>query len=233
MALQTRQKSNLGPNGLAEIRLLKEKVKVIFAEDGDIYELPLESWTDNEFYGDKPAGNYIVGLNKERTDFYFVKPPGDSTWYVRFKEFVRKGSDTPTPYIQKGGKTITTKDGGSFVTQDEMRAAYYLEILDPDGKYDGMSLWGNIPYIFEQATGTTHCELVGKKRQLELTERFLRVTGFDFVNDSIQYSPNVLPQLERMLQEKGAIFSVKTNEKGFVQEMSEVPVNFLPEELRK
>lgn len=224
MGLNIRKKSSLGPNGLAEVRLLKEKVKVIFEEDGDIYELPLDVWEE-----DRPAGNYVVGLNKDRTDIFFVKPPGGQTFYCKFQEFVRKGTDIPVPYIQKGGKTITTKTGGQFVTQDEMKAAYHLLIIDPGGKYDGMTLWGSIPYIFEQSPGAQICDIVGRKGQLERVEKFLRVTGFDFANDSIQYSPNVLPQLERMLQENDAIFLVTTNDKGFIQEMSEVPVNMLPE----
>lgn len=226
MGLDFRQKSGYGPNGLAEVRLLKEKVKVIF-EDGDIYELPLDSWPEG-----RPAGNYTVGLNKDRTDISFVKPPGGKTWYARFKEFKRDGSDIPVPYVEHGGKVMTNKDGGKWVTEDEMRAKYVFSILDPGGMYDDLTLTGNIPYIFEEKVGTSTAELVGKKGQLGRLEKFLRVTGFDFVNDTIQYSPNVLPQLERMLQEKGAIFSVTTNEKGFIAEMAEIPPAFLPKEMR-
>lgn len=218
-------KSSYGPNGLAEVRLLKEKVKVIFEEDGDIYELPLDAW-DKE----RPQGHYIVGLNKDRTDISFLKPPGKRTWYCKFQEFRRDGSDTPTPYIAHGG-VRHRKDGGTWIADDEMRFKYVFTILDPGGAYDGLTLVGNLPYIFEQKVGTTECEVLGKKGQLERMEKFLRVTGFDFTGDTLQYSPNVLPQLEKMLQDKGSIFSVTTNEKGFIDDMAEVPANFLPKNL--
>lgn len=226
MALSFKQKNNFGPIGLAEVRVLKEKVKILW-EDGDVDELPLEAWDEN-----RKAGNYMVGLNKERSDIAFLKPPGGQTWYCKFGQFKRDGqSETPEPYIEPGGPR-KNKDGGTWIADDEMRAKYELVILDPDGLYDGLTLVGNIPYIFEQKAGTKEVEMVGKKGQLARIEKFLRVTGFDFVNDTLQYSPNVLPQLEYLLQSKGAIFSVTTSDKGFIAEMAEVPARYLPEGLK-
>lgn len=223
--MEFRQKSSFGPNGLAEVRLLKDKVKVIF-EDGDIYELPKDGFPE-----DRKAGNYILGLDKDRTKVMFLKPVGGATYYAKFQEFKRDGTDIPNPYIQRGGPR-KSKDGGTWIADDEMRFKAILTVLDPGGQYDGLNLTATVPYVFEQKPGTTLVEAVGKKGQLERVEKFLRVTGFDFVNDTLQYSPNILPALERLLQEKGAIFSVTLNDKGFISEMAQVPAAFLPKDLK-
>jgi len=218
--METITKSSFGPNGLAEVRVLANKIKVIF-EDGDIYELPLEAWDTAR----KP-GNYYIGLNKDRTDIAFLNPPPGRTWTTRFREFKREGAEIPMPYVEPGGMR-QKKDGGTFYAESELRAKALLSILEPDGKYDGLTLTVIIPYIFDQSPNNPSATIMyGKKGQIARAERLLRLAGFDFATDQIPYSPNVLPFLETMLKERDRVFTATTNDKGFVTELGELPVGF-------
>lgn len=211
---------NFGPSGLAEVRVLANKVKIIFQEDGDLYELPLEGWPEG-----LDGGNYFVLLNKDRTEAVSVKPP-KGQYIAKFTKFKRpQGSEIPEPFIQRGGPR-RRKDGGSWWADDEMRYAAYFVIVD--GPYAGLQVSFQVPYIFSQKPGTTEAFMVGKQRQFTINEKFLRALGVDMLAFKLNYSPNVLPQLESMLLEKEAFVLLEVSDKGFVDNYSGLPAGFVP-----
>jgi hypothetical protein len=222
MPLPSQQVRSYGPSGPAEIRVLKNLVKVIFA-DGDLYELPLEGWPK-----ERPAGQYNVTLSKERDKVMFINAQA-GMYLGRYKGMPRpQGGENPEPYIERGGPR-KNKDGGSFYAQDEMRFKTQVEILDEDAHTDGLIITMSLPYLFEQAPGLPNAIIVGRKGQLARLNDGLKVLGYDPTTDEdIPYSPNVLPWLDRWLLVNRRVFQMTLNDKGFIASTSSVKETLLP-----
>lgn len=224
MAIQTKTKKSVGPQGLAEVRVLKNGLRVIFA-DGDTYEVSSEGW-------DHPTGKYQITLNETHDKILFASPPA-GTYLVRFREFGNRQNKTegnsgmPEPYIKRGGMR-QGKNGAAWFAPDELSVSAKLEVVDPGSPYKGLNIIYSFPYAFEVQPGTVFTMITAKATRLVKIEEFLRIAGLDFLNDDIPYSTNVLPWLENRLQSARKRFSVTLNEKGFVQTLTEIPDYLLP-----
>jgi hypothetical protein len=219
MAITTKIKKSVGPSGLAEVRTLKNGVRVIF-EDGDHYEVSSEGW-------DHPTGKYMITLSQERDRILFASPPGGS-YLVKFREFGnRQGkSETdngiPEAYIKRGGQR-TGKNGATWFAKDELSVSCKLEVVDPTSPYKGLNIVYTFPYSFENMPGTPFTMITASASRLVRIEEFLRIAGLDMLNDDMPFSTNVLPWLEKRLQDAHKIFSVTLNEAGFVHSLTEIP----------
>ncbi len=68
------------------------------------------------------------------------------------------------------------------------------------------------------------------KRDLERFETFMRAQGINLADLVIPFSPNILPWLEKYLQENAKPFMVTTNDKGFIDTRSTIPAHLLPKD---
>lgn len=214
MPLPSAIKSNAGVRGLAEVRVLRDTIRVIFKADGDTYELHKDGW-------ERETGIYNVTLNKENDKIKYSSPPGRPEPYlVRFNEFGNRVGRTddnpgvPEPKVRPG-KQMPGKNGGFYWVNDSLEASAKLVVVE-HGLYEGMTIPYSLPYIFEQYPGSTITMLKGTAAQNRRIEDFLRAAGFDLLNDEIPWTSNVLPYLEFKLQEASGVFSVQLNENGFV-----------------
>lgn len=221
MPIEMQEQKSFGPSGIAEVRVLANKVKIIFQADGDIYEIGLDGWPEG-----RPAGNYFIGLNKERTKASIIRPMA-GTYFLKFKEFKRQGqSELPEPHIQRGGPR-KGKNNSTWWADDELRYTAVMEVqFDP--MYSGLTVTKSIPYIWTPKAGTNEAMLVGKPRAVTDNDKFLRTAGLNFLTDSVYYTPNVLPQLERLLQERGVIFQGVVSDKGFLDDVTSTPAGWMP-----
>lgn len=214
MPLPTAVKSNTGVRGLAEVRVLKDTVRVIFKADHDTYEVHKDGW-------DRDSGLYNITLNRENDKIKYSSPPGRPEPYlVRFFEFGNRiGRTEDDPGVPEAkvrpGRQMPGRSGGFYFVPDMLEASAKLTVVEK-GLYEGMTIPYSLPYVFEQYAGQTITMLRGTASQNRRIEDFLRAAGFDLMNDEIPWSSNVLPYLEFKLQQAGAVFSVLLNENGFV-----------------
>lgn len=227
MAIQTKVKKSVGTSGLAEVRVLKNGLRVIFA-DGDTYEVSSEGW-------EHPTGKYQITLSEGNDKILFASPPV-GTYLVRFREFGNRQNKSegnngmPEPYIKRGGMR-EGKNGNRWFAPDELSVSAKLEVVDPHSPSKGLNIIYSFPYAFEMQPGTPFTMITAKAGRLVKIEEFLRIAGLDFLNDDIPYSTNILPWLENRLQSAHKVFSVTLNEKGFVQTLTEIPDYLLPPEV--
>jgi hypothetical protein len=215
MAIPTRNKSNSGKSGQAEVRVLNEALKVIFS-DGDAYMTNKNGWS-------RPSGIYKITLNKTHDEIKFVAPPGRTEPYlVKFQEYANRvgKSDTnpgvPEPKIKPGG--WRNGPNGQYYEHDKLVFTAKLVVVsgEREGMYKGLTINYELPYIFQQYPGTMIAMLEGTAGERKKVETFLTLTGFDMVQDEIPWAGNVLPFLEAKQQVADNIFQVYVNENGFV-----------------
>jgi hypothetical protein len=232
MPIASRNRSNSGKSGLAEVRVLNDQLKVIFA-DGDTYMAAKNGW-------DRPSGQYKVTLNKTHDEVKFVAPPGRNDPYlVKFQEYANRigRSDTnpgvPEPKIKPGG--WRNGPNGQYYEQDKLVFTAKLVVVSGElgGMYKGLTINYELPYIFTQYPGTLNAQLEGTAGERKKVETFLQLTGYDMMRDDIAWSGNVLPEMEAKQQAADSIFQVKLNENGFIAKdgLSSFPAYMITPEL--
>lgn len=228
MAIRSKNKTNNGMKGLAEVRVLAEKIRVIFKADGDTYDLRKDGW-------DRESGVYNITLNKANDEIAFASPPGrDEPYLAKFLEFSNRvgasesNPGVPEPKIDPGGPR-QGKNGQTYYAEDRLVFRAKLVVVGGDAAtlpYKGLNVIYTLPYIFAQDDLVpTLTMFEGTAGQRKVLEDFLRLNGLDMVNDDIPWSGNVLPWLEARLQAANKILSVRLNEKGFIAKdgLSSVP----------
>ena len=229
MAIPTKNKSYTGMRGTAEVRVLNDALRVIFS-DGDTYTVQKNGW-------DRPSGTYNITLSKTQDEIKYASPPGRSEPYlVKFLEYANRVGRTednpgvPEPKIEPGG--WRQGHNGPYYEADKLIASAKLVVVE-GGPYQGLTIPHKIPYIFAQYPGTLISMLEGTAGERKKVETFLQLTGFDMVNDEIAWAGNVLPFLEAKQQVSDSIFTVRLNEKGFVDKdgLSSIPAYLITPEM--
>lgn len=223
MAIRTKNKTNNGMKGLAEVRVLADYLRVIFKADGDTYQVRKDGW-------ERESGVYNVTLNKANDEIAFASPPGRNEPYlVKFLGFSNRvgasedNPGVPEPKIDPGGPR-QGRNGQTYYAEDRLVARAKLVVVEK-GPYKGLNVVYTLPYIFTQDDLVpTLAMFEGTAGQRKVLEDFLQINGFDMVNDEIPWSGNVLPWLEARLQAANKIFSVRLNEKGFVAKDGLAPI---------
>ncbi|HEY6020135.1 MAG TPA: hypothetical protein VIY48_09600 [Candidatus Paceibacterota bacterium] len=211
-----RVKSTFGPSGLADVRVTTKGVKVIM-QDGNTYELPAGAT-------ERASGKYNVSLSQDLTKILFMKPIG-GTYVVHFKEFGNRVNGIPQHKVQRGGPRQSRDGKKKWVAPDQLVCTVVLEV-ESDGIYEGLTITKNLPYCFVPSPMGATTDMYDSPSNLKQWEEFYRAVGLN-EDVAIPYSPNVLPWLERELQDRGP-FMVTTSEKGFVDSFAPIPA-----ELRK
>ena len=139
----------------------------------------------------------------------------------------------PEPKIKEGG----WRQGKSGQYYEEAKPVFVAKLVIVGGdqalQYKGLNVTYELPYIFAQYPGTMISMLEGTAGERAKLEKFMTLTGFDFVNDEIPWVGNVLPLLEPKQQASDKIFQVRLNEHGFIAKdgLSSVPAYLITPEM--
>lgn len=222
--MRTKVKKSVGTSGVADVRVLKDGLRVIF-KDGDIYQVEKGNW------GDRPSGVYSVTLSQTNDKILWVSPPPGITTLVAFGGFGHRQNDIPEAWIKRGGPR-KSPNGGTYYAQDELSFTVMLVVKDK-GPYNGLEIPYVLPYGFENEPGTQMTLINAKQKALQRLEELFRAVGFNIQQEDIPFSVNVLPWLEKKFLSLGKIFSVTLNDKGYVERVTEIPDYLLPPEIIK
>ena len=193
-----------GPSGVALVKLLKKKVKVEFDEDDDgggggTYLIPRKNVPSHL----RKGGRMIVSLSADTTSIRSIKPVKDSH-VVGFLGFTRpKNTPMTGPAIPiKKERSWRDKETGVIKKKDYMGFTAVMEILE--GDFRGCRIWGPLEYRFIEVNvgGEALTGIYGKSARdyIRLTT-FLESAGLDWDEDVLEYSENVLPDVEELLAE--------------------------------
>jgi hypothetical protein len=220
--VQMQVKSSVGEQGVADVRIGKNSIRVAFKESGIVYDLPKDQWEE-----DRPSGEYGVTLSKDNQKVISLRPVM-GTYVFRFLSMGNRVNDIPEPAIQRGGPRQSKDGKKSWFAPDSIVWRTNLEVLS-EGRFHGLTVMYSLPYIFAPVVGTPNTQLLANgRRDLETVERFLRATGFDIVSREIPFSTNVLPWLEKDLKSLNVPFLARVNEKGFVESPEILPPELAP-----
>lgn len=222
--MKTKIKKNIGVSGVAQVKILKDAVRVIYP-DGDQYDVPKNNLPDG-----LASGNYSVTMSATGDKIVFLAPPPLTTNLVRFKEFSNRDNGVPEPKIKRGGPR-KGKNGAQWIAPDELVFIPMLEIVE--GQYKGLTIPYSLNYGFEPDPGTPYTLINASAGRLAQIEEFFRAAGFDLAKEEIPFSDNILPWLENRLNKAHRIFSVSLNKDGYVDKLAEIPEYLLPPELAK
>jgi hypothetical protein len=218
--------------GKAEVRVLKDVVKVLFAdEDGFVREFPRED-VEGVVYSAKEV---FVSLNKDGTIVRSIRPYA-GTYIVRFQKFFAMPDEKPTTFDEVARKVeFTDKEGKkkSFMAPARTVFTALLEVVAPSELYDGAIYPYRAPYAVDRDMTTGNFMIAGSPRNCQQMKDFLEKFGYDFNEDSLPHSSNILPQLEEILQERDkSMFGIV--QKGYINTIERIPLGFeIPKKKKK
>jgi hypothetical protein len=202
-----------GPNGLGEIRVLKETVKIISA-DGLVYQIAKENVSEGVPLEGKKRAHFQ--LDEAETRLMSVRP-WDDTHKVKFAGFTRRGRDTEATFYIKRGGPRESEDGRRWVEPDRPRFTAILEIIA--GPFKGYTLLYGMDYLFDRSDREPkYAEMKTRRpKWAARVETFMSLCGYDFEVDKVQHSSNILPELEKLLLDRADKNPfVATVEKGWI-----------------
>ena len=215
----TRMKANVNVAGdIAKLAVLEGEYSgrtfSIFKEDFPAYMV------------NAPTGDYFLRMNADITQMYSATPAIVQSYFMVLDSFQHQDDAPPTPWVDKGGKTITMKDGKTFVTKDRLMFTVNLRIVAAE--YTGFLISHLVPYAFQVDEGSEETMIAGTGRNK--CEEFLGLVGLDFLNDTIPFSDNVLPFLEPLLVGRKVVLIAEVNDKGYIASITRPPVGIpMPE----
>lgn len=202
---------NYGERGQGSIADQGNFYLVTFA-NGKQFNIPKQDgvaeWTD-VFFGD----NLFVELRYDNAQIKYVRPWAGN--YVG--RFLRFTSTDEGPKTKPGYWGTNRQTGKQFWVEPKEKFTAVFEIVS--GQYKGAQLISSYEYLI----GADHdgtIKFAGWKKALEELVQFLQTAGYDPNVDSLPYSQNVLPALEKFLVEQDKIFLIKVNE-GWVETLSD------------
>ena len=238
MGTRREKQIETGPKGQGELRILKGdgdddfKVKIIdaagivkgeFAPDQCFAPLPVDVAPR------KVYSPIYFKLSSDEQAIFELRPygaPREDKFTVRFKRLPHKDGEEPDHYEApaRDVKWLNPKTKKivplHFPAMEKFNAL--LEIVA--GKYKGMEMKVTLAYMFEEDDLDGGCYLLGKGKEYDLLESFLTQAGYDWDSDSMEYTQNVCPQLDVILQERAQdnIFTVRIA-KGWPKEFESLP----------
>jgi len=222
MAMQIKQK--YGPKGLAKVKVGKEEVRVEFVDKEKLGRVPFLIKPEDVFPADIQDGEYIVSLNAEGTKIMNINVPKGS-YYLKFSHFSHKldDQDVPLPptFRDVPYKINSRRDGTTYSVPAHLEFTALFKVCDHKD-FTGWVVPYNLNYLYAKDDITDEtCIMRG--RGIEALEKFQKVCGFDFEQDGIVYSDNILPEMERLLQEKDRKIIGVVNDYGFLKELNPLP----------
>jgi len=214
MAVHTEVRSGSYIRGLADIRIRDDAELIILMDDGERYVVPY----DMSQTGEIKEGTYRVSLSSDGSKLFGITP-AKGTYIVRYDGMVAKDGELSEPKLMKGG-TRKRKDGkGTWEAPDYLAFTVLLRIVSVVCK--GMTIPFQLNYSFEQYRDTDETVIPLGNKNLERTATFLQLAGMDFTVDSIPFSENVLPFIDKLLKSRNMKFQVAIKN-GYVDEIFEL-----------
>ena len=238
MGTRRDKQQEVGPKGEGELRVLKGegdeefKLKLInaagivvgeFSPDACLTALPAD------IAPRKVYGPIFYKLSGDEQAIYELRPWGtarEDKFLCRFKRLPSRDGEEPTHY------TAEARDIMWLNPKTNKRVPLHFPELEKfnsllevvTGKFKGMELKCTLAYFFEEDPddGTTY--ITGKGKEYDLLESFMTQAGYDWNSDSMEYTPNVLPQLDVILQSVADenVFEVRIK-KGWPKEFTSIP----------
>ena len=226
MPVTTSIKKNIGESGYADVRPSKKGVRIMF-DSGLGFDLEADQWEDG-----RQSGQYNITLDANNSKIVGVRPIA-GTYILDFVGLGNRINELPEPKTQRGGPRQSKDGKKKWFQADSLAFVTVLSVLS-EGKYQGLKIYHNVPYIFSPVPGSTGTQLQASgKNELERVETFLRAAGFDLVDQDIPFSGNVLPWLEQTLLGIHKPFMGVLAETGFLNSLSELPKELAAGYLKK
>jgi len=192
-------------------KLVIDGDKVLINIDGKTYS-DVEKSTLPE--GAVSGEEYSFRLSGDGSELYSIRPV-EASVVVKFDRFAASKNELPMPRIQKGGPK--EYNGKKWYAQDKLVFTAILKIVSK--RYRGMEIPYIMDYTFKQWEDSEDTVIpYGSKRKDQVVE-FLKLFGWDEEQDSIPFSDNVLPFLEKLLKARGTKV-LATIKNGYIDSIS-------------
>jgi len=224
-----------GPKGLGEFQFVEEGLVQVVNEAGIIYQItpdkvltPLPEMA----VGDRLQQVYFR-LNSDEDTLYDLRPFGDPIappWFIaRYKRAPHKEGEAPTHYF-KDERTVNYVDERgkprSFVDPACEQFNVMAEIIS--GPFKNCEVKIHLGYFYFEDTQEGGTRWRGKGSIGTFTDAFLTQAGFDWNNDTIPFSDNVVPQVDEILTARAPVHAFKIKiKKGWVKEVQPVEEGYL------
>lgn len=202
-----------GRSGVANVSISGEKVTVTFEDNDQVISCLL---------ADAPSyirpGRQAITLNSNNTEIYGARPIG-GTYRAIFAGFAARENEPPT-IREVAAKSGVSKAGKPYKITSHLEFTALFDVVS--GKWKGYRLVYNLPYGFtryDQKDDDTPITQVSGTKLID----FLQILGMDFDADTLPWSENVLPYLEKLLAARKRQLVISLNENGWVKDISEPP----------
>ncbi len=211
MPIRLSTSGSYGETGVADVAVTPKKIRVVFEDDNLVFDILPE---------DAPpyiiSGRQIVTLTGDNAQILSARPVGGSH-FVKFERFTAKENEPPLPKVREANRVVL-KDGRKWEVPAGLDFVSVFKIVQ--GKWKGYELIHKIPYAFQEFEGTGETQIVGfgSKRCAEL----LQLCGVNFESDTIPFSDNVLPFLQKLFIQRSRLLTAKVEE-GWIKTLFEAP----------
>lgn len=226
MATEYQEKRKKGPAGKAEVRLLKDTLKIIMEDNPQPYEFLAEEYPYKVLTGK----NLYVALSADEGSIIAIRPYA-GTYPVRFFGITHQEGEPPS-YKEEAARIVSYKDKNtgqqkSFPAPARLVFFSLLEIVA--GVEEGICYPFKVPYAVDRNAQTGNMMISGAPSDAKAMRAFMEMWGYDFMNDEIAFSSNILPELENLLKNRDTLMLVNV-EKGWINKdgFSNLPPGYNP-----
>jgi len=164
-----------------------------------------------------PEGAVFATVSGDGSRLYSIRPLTGS-FVVKFERFAAPEGELPAPKHYE--QTFTADDG---TTRRSSYEGFTALLRITAGPWAGAILPSFLRYGFVDAGDGVTTGLKSRGRHAERLAAFLEYAGLDLQSDTIPYSENVLPWLEKTLQERNHDFMVVVDN-GYVEGYGPAPI---------
>ncbi len=161
----------------------------------------------------------FVKLNAEGTKIWSIAPlPG--TCFVKLLKFSSKENEPPIPWMSK--ERMFEKGGQKGIIKPQLM--FTVQYIVTSGPNKGLTCSMSVPYAFKpwtEGAETPVAQIAGQG--VRKLEEWLRINGIDFVQDSIPFSENILPALEKMLLPRAKTLIAEVGKRGWINSLMAAP----------
>lgn len=215
MSIPTEVRGGTYMRGLAEVRVIDDaELRIKFDEIEGVYTVPYDMGT----VGMVENGIYRVSLSSDGSQLFGIVP-AKGTYVVRYGGMVSSNGELPAPKEIKGGPRKTKDGKKTWTAPDYLAFTVLLRVLSANCKK--MTIPYQLHYTFERYRDTDETVIPLGTKNFERTATFLQLAGLDFSKDSIPFSDNVLPFLDKLFHERNTRFNI-VMKNGYVDEVFEI-----------
>lgn len=211
MPIRLTVSGSYGETGIADVTVTPKRIRAIFEDSGQSFDILPEDALPYLI-----SGRQVVMLSADNTKIVSARP-ASGTHFIRFDRFTAKDNEPPSPKAREASR-MTAKDGRKWDVPVGLDFTSVFKISR--GKWKGYELIQKLPYAFQEFEDTGETQIIGygSKRCAEL----LQLCGVRFEVDTIPFSENVLPFLEKVFKLRAKELVAKVEE-GWIKSLYEAP----------